>query len=64
MITNAEQAVLYREKAELLRAMADDMSRHESRLALLDIAEEYDALAERAEARAPLDPAVLPIQRR
>lgn len=63
MITNAEQAALYRGKAELLRAMADDMSQHQSRLALLDIAEEYDAMAERAEGRAPLDPAVLSSQR-
>jgi hypothetical protein len=64
MITNAEQAVLYRGKAELLRSMADDMSQHQNRLALLDIAKEYDAMAERAESRVPLAPAVLPGRRR
>lgn len=55
MITNSEQAVSYRAKARTLRSMAEDLP-PSARVDLLRVAEEYDKMAARAEARPPDSP--------
>lgn len=56
MLTNAEAAVTYREKAKTFRAMADDLT-GEARTALLKVADEYEKMAAKAAERPPMEPA-------
>ena len=47
--TRKEQARRYRTRAEQIRTTAEVMTHHESRIALLKLAESYDRLALRIE---------------
>ena len=49
-----EQAVRYRVRAEQIRVTAAVMTHHESRIALLKLAESYDRLAIRIEHDRPI----------
>jgi hypothetical protein len=46
---NSEQASRYRIRAEQIRTTAEVMTHHESRIALLKLAESYERLAVRIE---------------
>lgn len=52
MITNAQQAVRYRDQARKLRVLASDLPPH-FQADLTKVADEYIRMAERAESRPP-----------
>jgi hypothetical protein len=51
MKTNKDTACRYRTRARELRALAEQIDNSESRRLLLSVANEYDAMAERASRR-------------
>ena len=54
--TKKQQASRYRTRAEQIRTTAEVMTHHESRIALLRLAESYDRLAMRLEYERPSNP--------